>query len=543
MTINPDLQQAMNATRRQQCEEAITLLSQLLASQPNNVQARWLLVQNLESQKKTDSALDQLRLLLIHVKKDLPAIDQIANYMRQRRYPLTHVLRAYKKYLAYQPNSAIATFNYAYNLANDARFEAAINMYERSLELGISAPEEVHLNIANIYMDHLHVHDKARAHLGKALSLNPAYSSAFYNLGNLSEQEGNRDEARRNFEKCLQADPANEAALARLADTQKFMQQDDPLLARLIATALDSNNSNVHFALGKAYEQLRDFEMAWQHFTKGNALDKRVMRAYSPEHAEADFNRRMTQRNRKWFAQDEDLSRGPVFICGMFRSGSTLLEQMLASHPGFVAGGESEFFPRLMAREFPDYPQGLDNISIEKIRSWQQQHNELSRKRFGESFRLTDKRPDNFLYIGIIKAVLPSAKFVVTERDWRDVATSIYSVRLGLSQTYATSLKDIRHYFGLQSELINYWEKALGSDLIRVRYEDLVLQPQRTLTDLLDSLGEDWDERCLSFHELKNSVKTASVWQVREPLHARSIDRWKNYQQQFVDAFGAKLDD
>jgi tetratricopeptide (TPR) repeat protein len=541
MATHPDLQQAMNAIREQQFEEANALLSQLLASQPNNVQARWLLVQSLESQKNTEGALEQLRLLLIHVKKDLAAIDQIAEHMRQRQYPLDHVLRAYEKHLAYQPDSANSAFNYAYNLARAAQFEAAIRLYERSLALGISAPEEVHLNIANIYMDHLHDHDEAREHLGRALVRNPAYSSAFYNLGNLSEQEGNRDEARRNFEKCVQLDPANESALARLADTQKILQRDDPLLARLVVTAKKSNNSDVHFALGKAYEQLGDFELAWQHFSKGNALDQRIIPPYKPGDIEADFDRIVTQCNREWLMQYEGSSSEPVFICGMFRSGSTLLEQMFAAHPGFVAGGESEFFPRLMVREFPDYPQGLDAISIKKLRTWQQQHTEQSGTRFGGSARLTDKRPDNFLYIGLIKAVLPSAKFVVTERDWRDIATSVYSVRLGPRQSYATSLKDIRHYFGLQSELINHWEKALGSDLMRVRYEDLVLQPQRTVTKLLNWLGEDWDERCLAFHELTNSVKTASVWQVREPLHAKSIGRWKNYEQQFVNAFGAGL--
>ncbi len=156
---------------------------------------------------------------------------------------------------------------------------------------------------------------------------------------------------------------------------------------------------------------------------------------------------------------------------------------------------------------------------------------------------MTDKRPDNFLYVGLIKAVLPSAKIVVTERDWRDVATSIYSVRLGPSQPYATSLEDISHYIGLQTKLVDHWEELLGSALMRVRYEDLVLDPERTVTGLLEWLGEDWDERCLAFHELKNSVKTASVWQVREPLHPKSIGRWKNYHQQFVGAFGAEVDD
>ena len=131
----------------------------------------------------------------------------------------------------------------------------------------------------------------------------------------------------------------------------------------------------------------------------------------------------------------------------------------------------------------------------------------------------------------------------MTERDWRDVATSIYSVRLGASQPYATSLENIRHYIDLQTELIKHWETVLGFDLMRISYEDLVLQPKRALTGLLGWLGEDWDERCLSFHELKNSVKTASVWQVREPLHAKSISRWKNYHDQFADIFGAELSD
>jgi tetratricopeptide (TPR) repeat protein len=541
MTSHPDLQQAMNAIRRLQFDEAITLLSQLLARQPSNLPARWMLVQSLESQRETDSALEQLRQLLIHVRKDLAAIDQIAEHSRQRRYPLGHVLRAYKKYLVHQPDSAIATFNYAYNLAKDAQFEAAIKYYERALELEIDKPEEVHLNIANIYMDYLHSHDKAREHLEKALVKNPDYSSAYYNLGNLSEQEGNRAEASRNFEKSLQTDPDNESALARLADTHAFLQQDDPLLARLVASAQNSDNCDVQLALGKAYEQLGHFEMAWDHFSKGNSLDQKTMPPYKPEQTEADFNRIVAQCSRAWLKQYEGTSSDPVFICGMFRSGSTLLEQMLASHPSFIAGGESEFFPRLIAREFPDYPQGLDDISIEVLRDWQQQHTEQTRKLFGDSLRLTDKRPDNFLYIGLIKAILPAAKFLVTERDWRDVATSIYSVRLGAGQSYATSLKTIRHYIELQSELINHWEAVLGSDLIRVRYEDLVLQPQPTLTGLLNRLGEEWNESCLSFHELKNSVKTASVWQVREPLHNKSIGRWKNYRQQFADVFGTEL--
>jgi LPS sulfotransferase NodH len=222
----------------------------------------------------------------------------------------------------------------------------------------------------------------------------------------------------------------------------------------------------------------------------------------------------------------------------MFRSGSTLLEQVLAAHPRFVAGGESEFFPRLVAKEFRNYPEDLDSLTTEKAHSWKEQHAVHTRQLFGDSTRNTDKRPDNFMHIGLIKAVLPSAKFVVTERDWRDVATSVYATRLGPGQSYATNLNNIRHYITLQKELVDHWQSILGPDLIRVRYEDLVTEPRATITRLLECLGEDWDERCLSFNKLKNTVQTASVWQVREPLHTNSIGRWKNYQQHFENAFG-----
>jgi hypothetical protein len=156
--------------------------------------------------------------------------------------------------------------------------------------------------------------------------------------------------------------------------------------------------------------------------------------------------------------------------------------------------------------------------------------------------RLIDKRPDNFLYIGLIKAVLPSAKFIVTERDWRDVAASIFGTRLGSRQNYATRLDDIAHYIGLQKALVDHWESLLGDDLLRLQYEDLVSQPQDIIASLLQNLGEEWDEQCLAFESRGGAVRTASAWQVREPLHARSIGRWQNYGQRFEDLFGPDLE-
>jgi tetratricopeptide (TPR) repeat protein len=483
----------------------------------------------------------EIRQFLNRAGNNLPAIDQAAFNLYQMRYPLEPALRAYKKYLVRKPKDATAAFNYAYYLGKDGQFEAAIRMYKRSLELGISAPEEVLLNIANIYTDHLRNNEQAKVYLHKALKRRPDYASAFHNLGNLSEQDGNREEAAQYFEKCLEIDPSNETALARLADTHKFVEKDDPLLTRLINVAKRSNDADVHMALGKAYEQIAEFELAWRHFSMANAQDERVLPVYRQAATESVFDRIKSICTNEWLASYQGQAREPVFICGMFRTGSTLLEQVLAAHPAFVAGGESEFFPRLVAKEFPAYPQGLESISSERLNAWAEAHEHLSEELAGKTARLTDKRPDNFLHIGLIKAILPSAKFVVTERDWRDVSTSIFSTRLGITQNNATSLENIRHYIELQKELVDHWQSILGSDLIRVQYENLVSEPRSVISAVLEFLGEPWDERCLNYHKLDNAVQTASVWQVREPFHTKSIGRWKNYRQQFIETFGTEL--
>jgi len=486
--------------------------------------------------------LDRLHSLLQSAGNNLSAINQCAQLMQQRSFPLEQALRAYDRYLEKHPDAANGAFNYAWYLAKDGQFESAVRMYQRAIELRVDQPEEAHLNIANIYMEHLQDHEQARLEFEQALALNPDYPGAWHNLGNLAEQQGDRGKAAGCFEKCLEIDPANESALARLADTHKFEETGDPLLARLRNMAGSSSNPDLHFALGSAYNQLADYDSAWSHFSRANDLDRGALPPYRKERAESEFSQIMSQCTSEWLARFPGLSHEPVFICGMFRTGSTLLEQVLASHPAFTAGGEREFFPRLVLREFRDYPDGLGQVTVPELQSWREWHEKEVSRFSGDSTRLTDKRPDNFLYIGLIKAVLPSARFVVTERDWRDVALSIFSTRLGAAQNYSTGLENIRHYIGQQKRLVEYWESILGADMMRVPYEDLVGQPRKTIGELLHFLGEDWDERCLAFNKLDNTVKTASVWQVREPLHTRSIGRWKNYKSHFEDVFGPDVD-
>jgi len=541
MKTTRKLQLAIDAIQNNRPEEAIAILQAVVAHMPDNQQARWMLAECLDARNDVDGAQQHFAEFLRHAPDDLNLIDQVASHLLSRARPLQPALEAYRAYLERKPDAANAVFNCAWYLGKDEQFEAAVEMYRRALALGIDAPEEVHLNIANLCMDHLADDETARKHLLQAIELRPGYFGAHYNLGNLAEQDGDRAGAAKHFEICLESDPTNETALARLADVHRFTDADDPLLEWMAETGQNSRNSDLHFALGRAYDSLSDFEKAWQHMSRANELDLEEQPRYEAGASRDWIERIIAQCSADWLSRFGGESHRPVFICGMFRTGSTLVEQMLAAHSSFTAGGELEFFPRLVARCFPEYPEGLEFITAEEIGEWCNQHASLAQRLAG-TLRLTDKRPDNFLRIGLIKAVLPSAQFVVTERDWRDAAVSIFATRLGPSQSYATRLEDIRDYLGLQRRLIDHWASLLGQDLVRIRYEDLVMQPRETLEGLLQALGEEWDERCLSFDTLDNKVKTASAWQVRKPLHSKSIGRWQNYRRPLEEIFGADLE-
>lgn len=327
-------------------------------------------------------------------------------------------------------------------------------------------------------------------------------------------------------------------ALARLADARNFENEADPLIGKLKTQATVSEDANLYFALGRALEQCGNYADALANFIKANSIDRLVYREYAPEFVEAEFSAIKKSFDSEWFEKNRlDNDYAPIFICGMFRSGSTLVEQILAAHSAFTQGGEREFFSRLIESDLPEYPKGIELLSQGALQSWAMRYREESVRVFGSDSRLTDKRPDNFLYLGLIKTLFPKSKIIVTRRDSRDTAWSIYSTRFGPGQNYATDLSTIRHYIDLQSDLIAHWHRIFQQDLFTIDYEDLVTSPRETLADLFTFLEEPWEEQCLLFDKLKNTVRTESVWQVRKPLYTSSIGRSAPYLKLRPDLF------
>ena len=440
----------------------------------------------------------------------------------------------YQRLLGRQPGIADAHFNLALLYKKARRYGEAIAAYREAARLGSARVQEVWSNLGVLYSD-LRRADEAAAMYERALEIDPAYVPALFNRAGLFEEAGQRQEAVRLYERILEIEPGHAGALSRLAHAQRARASDDPLVLRLRKAIRSARNDaaareELLFALGKVLDDAGQYDEAFAAFEAANALGRRRGKPYDRAAAEAAFDRLVESFSAQWIAAAASASPdAPVFICGMLRSGSTLVEQILAAHPDVTAGGELDVLPWLLGRMAA--ATGSQGPSRSQIAETGEEYLAKIRELFPGARIVTDKRPDNFLHLGLIKAMFPRARIVYTRRDPRDTCLSIYFQYLGDQLRYATDLGNIAHYFRQHERLMHHWQACFGDNIQTVDYDELVRSPESVLRPLLGFLGLEWDERCLRFREADALVKTASVWQVRDELHPRSSGRWRNYAQ------------
>jgi tetratricopeptide (TPR) repeat protein len=450
---------------------------------------------------------------------------------------------AYLRVLGSWPDLPNTWYNLARLQRQAGRFDAALASYQQALDRGVSEPEEVHLNRGVIYSDWLRQDDAAERELQAALTLNPSYVPALLNLANLREDFGKQAEASALYERILALEPRCYVALARYAGLQKIARPDDPLIARLRAAIVDpgasaADRAELGFALGKVLDSSGVWDAAFAAYTAANrdsrqsagpaaAYDRRAHERFV-DALIAEFGSGQTS------ATPQPQSRRPVFICGMFRSGSTLAEQILSAHSRVAAGGELAFLPSLVRTELAPFPATMATVTQAQLNALATRYLEMLARLFPHGDRVTDKRPDNFLYIGLIKRLFPDARIVHTVRNALDNCLSIYFLHLDHSMSYALDLADIGHYYVQYRRLMAHWKALYGADILDLDYDALVREPRPAMEQLTAFCGLEWEDACLSFEQSARAVKTASVWQVRERLYRRSSGRWHNYATQLA---------
>jgi tetratricopeptide (TPR) repeat protein len=449
---------------------------------------------------------------------------------------VAEAIAAYEAALALRPALPDSWFNLALLQRQAGRFDAALACYAQALSYGVSGPEEIHLNRGVIYADDLARSDAAEAELKRALALNPHYVPALLNLGNLHEDRGDAPNARSAYERALAIEPANSLALARLAGVAALSGPDDPLVGRLQAgiEAVGGDagaRADLGFALGAALDRVGAYDQAFVAYAAAN----RASRQASGIHYDRAAQERLVDRLIAAFPEPAPPRSGqpgdaPVFICGMFRSGSTLAEQILARHEDVTPGGELGLIPALAASLRP-YPEAAAAASPPAMAELRSAYLAELRQIHPVGPLVTDKRPDNFLHIGLIKSLFPKARIVHTRRNALDNVLSLYFLHLDPGMAYAQDLGDAAHWYGQYRRLMAHWKRLYPDDIHDQDYDALVADPRPNIEALLGFCGLSWRDSCLSFHEAGNAVRTASAAQVREPLYRRSSGRWRHYER------------
>ena len=461
----------------------------------------------------------------------------------QRLHGLNQVpeaIAAYQRLLLRWPAHANSWFNLGVLLRRSSRFDQALTCYRKAIELGVVNPEEVHLNRAVIYADHLRQDAAAERELQAALAINPNYVPALLNLANINEDRGRRAAAMGLYQRVLELDPQCFLALARYANIQKPADCGPQLVARLQAAlahpaADDAARADLGFALGRALDASGYYDEAFFAYAAANEICRRQSTAQGVR-----YQRREHEQFIDRLIQVGAVAPGPgvlvahsrpqpIFICGMFRSGSTLAEQLLAKHPGVAPGGELGLLPSWVANKLAPFPESLATMPAGELDRLATRYLDAVSTLFPDATHAIDKRPDNFLNIGLIKSLFPDAKIVHTTREPIDNCLAIFFLQMSARMNHSTDLLDIGHYYREYRRLMAHWERQFGSDIIGLNYDRFVHDPERTARPVFEALGLRWDSRYLEHVPSERSIKTASVWQVREPLYTGSTGRARHY--------------
>jgi tetratricopeptide (TPR) repeat protein len=375
----------------------------------------------------------------------------------------------------------------------------------------------------------------------RAAVLRPGEVKLRMSIGHIYKTLGRRAESEAAYKTALAMDHGTAEAYWSLADLKNYSFGDAEIAAmeRLLATGgtARADAAQLHFALGRAFEQRRQYPPAFAHYARGNAL-RRLDAPFDIEHFE-----RRTARIRAFFdaaffarhAGSGDPGTAPIFIVGLPRSGSTLVEQILASHSRVEGTME---LPNIIAitHQFDDmaadrdgYPETVATAPGGVFATLGSRYlAETAALRTGRE-RFTDKLPNNFSHVGLIHAILPNATIIDARRHPMDACFSVYKQHFAEGQTFSYDLQDLGRYYRCYLSAMDHWDAVLPGKVLHFQYEELVRDPEASIRRLLEHCRLPFERACLAFHETRRSVRTASAEQVRQPLYASGVGHWRHF--------------
>ncbi|MFT5132887.1 MAG: tetratricopeptide (TPR) repeat protein [Gammaproteobacteria bacterium] len=520
--------------------EAITCYEQAIAISPDFPMAHNNLGIALKALDREEEAISAYELAIAIMPDYAEAHSNMGNAL----LALGHhddAIKCYKRAISIMPDYAEAHSNMGNAFKALGEQKQAVSAYEQALLINPNFAM-AHYNMG-IALDELGRPDEAISCYEQALAINPGYAEAHNNLGFTLQELGRQDEAIRHYEQALAIKPDYAAAhlhLSMIVPGQEQVAVIKKLLDEPSLTEVDT--SHYHFALGNIYHNLDMFDDAFKHFDKGNAL-KRLTFSYDSHDYTAYVDRLIETYSPDYLeevAKYGSTSKLPVFIVGMPRSGTTLVEQILSSHPLVYGAGELvliESIEKVIANKInagTPYPECMSSINSAAIDRYSGEYLSETKQFSEDETRITDKNPGNFHRIGLIKTLFPGARIIHCQRNPLDTCTSIFFNYFVLGNEYSFDLDELGKYYLDYERLMTHWGNLFATDILAVQYEDLVSNQEKISRQLVEYLDLEWDDRCLDFHLNKRAVRTASSVQVRKPMYTHSVNRWKHYEKQLA---------
>lgn len=473
-------------------------------------------------------------------------------FLRAGRLP--GALEAFRRSIKMNMKVAAPWLGLARVLQSNGQHEEALSCLRHAVAVEPLFPD-AHLKFAQA-LQQLGKVDEARTEFEKTIEIDPQLALAHFGLGHLLEETGDPVGAATAYRQTLELTPNHSEALANLLGLSR--QVDITLEAEkaldLIETVEDRQKALIGYGLGKALEQQKRDVEAFKAFEQANAARRRIAGTFDRELFDRRVDAIIDLFSSDFFESRRDWgirSERPVFIVGLPRSGTTLTEQIIGSHPDCFGAGElftltdlaTATPDRLRSAEKP-WPDCAPGLSAEQIAALGQDYLEQSSVLAPETAkRVVDKQPLNFWHLSLIAMALPNARIIHCTRDIRDCGLSIFTQNFNTQQQWSTDLGDIAHYWRGYKRLMSHWEAVTGLKMLTVSYEDTIADIEGQACSLLGFLDLSWDDRVLNFHENDRAVQTPSRWQVRQPLYKTSMARWTRYEDKLGPLIDAAKED
>ena len=491
--------------------EAETLAKELVNFNPRDVNAGLLLARVAIHARAYDDAEKLLRKVLEIAPRFIIAWHDLGAALNEQGKEEEAIV-VLKEALSHDTQNASTHYFYAAALAKAGRTEDAADSYRTAIEI------EPKLAGAHVGLGHvlktLGDQEGGIASYRAGIALRPNLGEIYFSLSNLK--------------------------------TFRFSDEEiDDMIERIVQPSLDSESiAHFAFSLGKAFEDKKDYDQAFEYYSQGNQEHRKNI-SYDPVQTEVAHRKMKETFSEEFFSRIKETQPGsqdpaPIFIVGLPRSGSTLLEQILASHS--LVDGTSELpdlgiVSQMIAdkQKGRSFPGGILEMNDTEITSLGQEYlRRTERHRRGAPF-FTDKMPNNFAHVGLLHAILPNAKIIDARRHPLDSCIGCFKQHFARGQTFTYDLFELGEFYLEYDGLMKHWNEVLPNKVLRVQYEDVVDNLDKEVRRILDYCGLPFEEGCVNFHETKRSVRTASSEQVRQPIYNQSVDTWKRFESHIDD--------